>query len=181
MMSPLAFALSWAVLLPFIAWTGWGAVSPPVGLGLMAAGLAGWTLFEYVMHRFLFHLEPRHPMLKWFVFLIHGNHHDNPGDGMRNMMPLSVSVPVAALVWSGCVACLGQPGTWAFLGWIMGYVIYDGVHYACHQRPMTGRIGAALKRHHMRHHYIDDTANYAISAIFWDRVFGTHIRSLKRR
>jgi sterol desaturase/sphingolipid hydroxylase (fatty acid hydroxylase superfamily) len=179
-MSPPVFVLSWALMLPLIAWAGWGVVTPLEGAGLLVAGVFWWTLFEYVMHRFLFHLEPEHPRLKLFIFLIHGNHHDNAGDALRNMMPLIVSVPVAAAMWGACVALLGEAGTWAFLGWITGYVIYDGVHYACHQWPMRGRLGSALKRHHMRHHHLDDTGNYGISSMFWDRVFGTRIRSLKR-
>jgi sterol desaturase/sphingolipid hydroxylase (fatty acid hydroxylase superfamily) len=45
---------------------------------------------------------------------------------------------------------------------------------------MRGRLGSALKRHHMRHHHIDDSGNYGISSMLWDRVFGTRVRSLKR-
>jgi sterol desaturase/sphingolipid hydroxylase (fatty acid hydroxylase superfamily) len=99
---------------------------------------------------------------------------------MRNLMPFVVSLPIASLVWLASVALLGASGTWLFLGWISGYVMYDLVHFACHQWPMKGRFGSALKRHHMRHHYVDETGNYAISAIFWDRVFGSRITTLKR-
>jgi sterol desaturase/sphingolipid hydroxylase (fatty acid hydroxylase superfamily) len=37
-----------------------------------------------------------------------------------------------------------------------------------------------FKRHHMRHHYVNEDTNFAISALFWDRVFGSRIRSVKR-
>lgn len=180
LISPQAFVLAWGLLLPLIAWAGWRSATPLQGLGLIVGGLLVWTLFEYAMHRYLFHWGLDLPAVQWFVFLIHGNHHDNPNDPMRDIMPLSVSLPVAGLVWATCVALLGPAGTWLFLGFIAGYVIYDGVHYACHQWPMRGKLGSALKRHHMRHHYVDDRCNYAISAIFWDRAFGTRIRSLKR-
>jgi sterol desaturase/sphingolipid hydroxylase (fatty acid hydroxylase superfamily) len=33
----------------------------------------------------------------------------------------------------------------------------------------------------MLHHHFDETGNYAITAIFWDRVFGSKITSLKRQ
>ncbi len=180
LISPRVFALNWAILLPLIAWVGWGRTGFWAGLGLFAAGLLIWTLFEYAMHRYLFHLKVEWPAVKWFVFLIHGNHHDNPNDPMRDMMPLSVSLPVAALVWGACLMLLGGPGTWLFLGFILGYVVYDTVHYASHQWPMRGKLASALKRHHMRHHYVDEHGNYAISAIFWDRLFGSMVRSLKR-
>jgi sterol desaturase/sphingolipid hydroxylase (fatty acid hydroxylase superfamily) len=180
MMSPAMFVLSWSLMLPAIALIGWGSTTVAQGLVLVTSGLFVWTLFEYAMHRFPFHFTSKLAALNRLVFLIHGNHHDNPNDGMRNLMPLLVSLPIAVLVWGGSVALIGAPGTWLFLGWITGYVVYDLVHYACHQWPMKGRIGSALKRHHMRHHYVDETGNYAISAIFWDRVFGSRIVSLKR-
>ena len=179
-MSPTMFVASWSLMLPMMVVIGWGSATAAQGLALVAAGLFAWTLFEYAMHRFPFHFTAKSSVLSRLVFLIHGNHHDNPNDGMRNLMPLLVSVPIAASVWVGSVAMLGAPGTWLFLGWITGYVVYDLVHYACHQWPMKGRISAALKRHHMRHHYVDETGNYAILAIFWDRVFGSRIVSLKR-
>lgn len=180
LISARVFAIAWGFLLPFIAWVGWKSAGPVEGVGLFAAGLLVWTLFEYAMHRYLFHLELEQSAAKWLVFLIHGNHHDNPNDPLRGIMPLSVSLPIAALIWAACVALVGQAGTWAFLGFITGYVAYDTIHYACHQWPMRGKLGAALKRHHMRHHYVDDTRNYAISAIFWDSAFRTRITSLRK-
>jgi sterol desaturase/sphingolipid hydroxylase (fatty acid hydroxylase superfamily) len=179
-MSPLTFMVSWALLLPMIAWVGWKSAGAVHGLALVAAGLFAWTLFEYAMHRYPFHFSSKGSLVSRLVFLMHGNHHEDPNDSLRNLMPLLVSIPVAALAWGCCLALLGAAGTWLFLGWITGYVIYDLVHYACHQWPMQGRLGSALKRHHMRHHYVDETGNYAISAIFWDRVFGSRITSLKR-
>lgn len=185
LISPRTFALSWAVMLPLIALVGWttaGERTPgPLAMaGLIAGGLLVWSLFEYAMHRYLFHLESDAAVLKWFVYLIHGNHHTSPNDPLRGLMPLPVSISVGSLVWLACCVLLGRSGTWLFLGFMTGYVIYDAVHFACHQWPMHGRIGGMFKRHHMRHHYVDEGGNFAISALFWDRVFGSRIRSLRR-
>lgn len=180
LMSPRTFVVSWTLLLPAIASVGWGATTAWQGVGLVAAGLLVWTLFEYAMHRYPFHFATRQPLLRRMVFLMHGNHHERPNDPMRNLMPLVVSLPISALAWTISLALVGHAGTWLFLGWMTGYVIYDLLHYACHQRPMRNRLGIALKSHHMRHHHFDETGNYAISAIFWDRVFGSRISSLKR-
>jgi sterol desaturase/sphingolipid hydroxylase (fatty acid hydroxylase superfamily) len=180
-MSPRTFVATWTLLLPAIAWAGWDSADPLPAFSLIAAGLLTWTLCEYAIHRYPFHLASEQSVLRRLVFVMHGNHHDNPNDPLRNMMPLSVSLPIAALVWGGSLALVGAAGTWLFLGWITGYVIYDAVHYACHQWPMRGHLGSRLKRHHMRHHHVSENGNYAISAIFWDRVFGSQIASLKRR
>lgn len=180
LMSPRTFVASWALLLPSVAWMGWGSASAWQVAGLLVAGLLAWTLFEYATHRFPFHSGTRRPMLQRLVFLLHGNHHERPSDPLRNLMPLLVSLPVSALAWITSVALLGPAGTWLFLGWLIGYVIYDLLHYACHQCPMRNRWYAVFKRHHMRHHHFDETGNYAISAIFWDRVFGSRIDALRR-
>lgn len=185
MISPRTFAVSWAILLPLIAWVGCHFTrpleSPLQTLGLIAGGLLVWTLFEYAMHRYLFHLESSVPAVRGVVFLMHGNHHDCPNDPMRGLMPLPVSIAVGLIMWAVFAALLGAHGTWPLLGFECGYVLYDGLHYRCHQFPMRGKLGQALKRHHMRHHYVDTDGNYAISAIFWDRVFGSRITSLKRQ
>lgn len=179
--SPAGFAVIWCIALPFIAWVGWGGTSFLGALGLFAAGLASWTLFEYAMHRYLFHWNSRVPLFAKFVFLMHGNHHADPNDRLRNLMPPIVSIPIASSVWALCVLLFDAPGTWVFLGYITGYVGYDLTHYACHQWPMKGRLAFMLKRHHMRHHHVGQEGNYAITALFWDRVFGSGINSLKRR
>jgi 4-hydroxysphinganine ceramide fatty acyl 2-hydroxylase len=46
-------------------------------------GLLFWTLFEYVLHRFLFHLDdfvPDHPLALLVHFTLHGIHHHMPMD-----------------------------------------------------------------------------------------------------
>lgn len=177
--SPLGFAVVWGFALPAIVWFGWGSASAFLCLGLFAIGLLVWLLFEYAMHRYLFHWDASSKLVRQFVFVMHGNHHVDPNDRMRNLMPPVVSLPIGGMVWAACVSLLGSAGTWAFLGFIVGYVIYDVIHYACHQWAMKGRIAQILKRHHMRHHYVAMDGNYAITALFLDRLFGTRIKSLK--
>jgi sterol desaturase/sphingolipid hydroxylase (fatty acid hydroxylase superfamily) len=180
LISPRVFALSWFIILPLIAWSGWGTATPWVATGLAAAGLLVWTVFEYAMHRYLFHWESDIRLARWLVYLIHGNHHESPNDPLRGLMPLGVSIPVCGLLWLAFVGLMGPAGSWLLLGFMTGYVAYDVIHYACHQWPMRSPLGMHFKRHHMRHHYVDEHANYSISAIFLDRIFGTHIKSLKR-
>lgn len=174
------FVILWSVLLPSIALVGWGAASPLAAVGLILAGLVGWTLFEYLVHRYLFHMKPKGRLASWLIFVLHGNHHTEPRDPLRNLMPPILSIPIALCIWAIMVAAAGAAGTWLFLGFMIGYVAYDLVHYACHQWPMRGPIGHAFKRHHMRHHHVDPDAHYAITGLFWDSAFGSRIASLKR-
>jgi hypothetical protein len=63
-------------------------------------------------------------------------------------------------------AAFGPAGTVIFLGFCIGYIIYDCVHYACHQLPMRGPVLRQLRRHHLCHHHGREEGNYAITAIF---------------
>src|SRR5436190_2194251 len=38
-------------------------------------GMFFWTLFEYIAHRFLFHMIANSGRAKKFVYTLHGNHH----------------------------------------------------------------------------------------------------------
>ena len=174
-LTPRTFVATWAVVLPVVVLAGRNAVGPLAWIGLVLAGLLVWSLFEYAMHRFVFHLEPRAAIGRRMAFVMHGNHHGDPGDPDRSLMPLIVSLPWSGAIWGLFFLLLGQAGSVAFLGFAAGYVIYDAVHYACHQLPVKGRLLRALRRHHLRHHFGQADGDYAITAIFWDRVFGSRI------
>jgi sterol desaturase/sphingolipid hydroxylase (fatty acid hydroxylase superfamily) len=174
------FAVLWAILLPAIAVIGWKTAPTWWAIPLIFGGVIVWTVAEYALHRHVFHFETRSPMLEKAVFVIHGNHHSHPNDPLRNLMPPAVSVPAAALIWLVFVWAFGAVGTWLLLGFLMGYVAYDLVHFACHQWPMKGRLANALKVHHMRHHHFKVGGNYAITGMIWDRVFATRISSVRK-
>src|ERR1700674_4819527 len=81
--------------------TGWGltSVSVPAMVGLGVGGYALWTLFEYWLHRIVFHFEPQEGLGARLHWIIHGVHHDHPNDPMRLVMPPAVSMPLGAIVF----------------------------------------------------------------------------------
>ena len=175
LVTPPAFVLTWTVFLACALYASWGVTSLPVSIMLVLLGVLIWTLFEYAMHRFIFHLKPTSALGRWLIFLTHGNHHAAPGDRYRNIMPPMVSVVISAAIWAAFWMLLGPKGSVLYLGFGIGYVVYDAIHFACHQLPMRGPLLRQLRRHHIRHHYARQEGNYAITAIFWDRLFGTDI------
>lgn len=179
-LSAAGFLVLWAMALPAIAIV--GVITAPTvwALPFVFLGLVVWTIVEYVLHRFIFHFEPQSALLKQAIFVIHGNHHADPNDPLRNLMPPIVSLSVGGLIWLLSLWGFGLIGTWFFLGFMVGYVAYDLVHYACHQFPMKGRVARAVKRHHMRHHHFKVGGNYAITGMIWDRVFSTRISSSRK-
>src|SRR6266853_6601207 len=68
-------------------------------VALFLLGVLLWTLTEYLIHRYIFHYEPKTRWGKRLHYLIHGVHHDYPNDARRLVMPPSISVPLAVLFY----------------------------------------------------------------------------------
>ncbi len=154
------------------------SVSVPVVVGLAAAGYALWTLFEYWLHRVIFHFEPENGLGARLHWIIHGVHHDHPNDPLRLVMPPAVSVPLAALVFGVLYLIFGAHYAPAIgAGFFIGYLVYDMTHYYLHHFRPQGRLARMLRERHMRHHFQDDTRGFGISAPYWDEVFGTSSRA----
>jgi sterol desaturase/sphingolipid hydroxylase (fatty acid hydroxylase superfamily) len=148
------------------------------GVALIFAGYVFWTLFEYWLHRVVFHFEPDNGVGARLHWMIHGVHHDHPNDPLRLVMPPSVSVPLGALMQLLFYAVLGWNASLAFgAGFFAGYLAYDMLHYALHHHVPKSAVGKRLRELHMRHHFQDETVGFGISAPYWDRVFGTFPQS----
>jgi len=141
--------------------------------GLFLLGVLIWTLLEYIIHRYVFHYEPKTALGKRLHYIIHGVHHDYPNDARRLVMPPSISIPVALLFWTLFAISLGKYAPAVSAGFGFGYVCYDSIHFAIHHFEMKRRVLLWLKQYHLRHHYKDDHVGYGISSPLWDYLFGT--------
>ncbi len=143
-------------------------------LGLLAGGYMMWTLFEYWLHRLVFHFEPEEGIGARLHWIIHGVHHDHPNDPLRLVMPPSVSVPLGGLIIGLFYLAFGTSVAPALgAGFVSGYLVYDMTHYYLHHFRARGRLGRLLRELHMRHHFQDDTRGFGISAPYWDAAFRT--------
>ncbi len=180
---PAVVVVIWLPVAAFFLWR--GAVSLPAGaswavlpLGFLL-GVFLWTLAEYLVHRFVFHYDPKGERMQKFFFLFHGVHHAQPQLKTRLVMPPVVSIPMAAVFFGLFTlifgALLGAPHWTAptFSGFILGYLVYDMIHYATHHWPMRAGYLKFLKRYHMAHHFKKPNASYGVSSPLWDIVFGT--------
>ena len=140
---------------------------------LFLLGILLWTLLEYLIHRYIFHYEPKTGLGKRLHYIIHGVHHDYPNDGRRLVMPPSISVPLAFLFYGVFLLIFGHLTPSVFAGLVFGYLCYDMLHYATHHFPMKRGVWLWLKQYHLRHHYKDDQVGYGISSPLWDYVFRT--------
>lgn len=162
-----------------------GGIAESIGIwwsvAVFVVGVVAWTLVEYVIHRWAFHLEPTTELGKRVHFLVHGIHHDYPRDSTRLVMPLLVSVPLGIAFYLMFAAFFAPFHNALFSGFIFGYVAYDSIHYATHHFPMTTRVGRFLKEYHMKHHYVDDHTAFGVSSPLWDFVFRTVPAWARRR
>lgn len=164
----------------FILYGGWlalsGARGPVVGLSVYLGGVLSFSLLEYLLHRFLFHL-PIGPSYesKVRLFLMHGLHHEFPNDRFRLVAPPLMSWPIALAIALALHAMLAADLAWiAFGGVTLGYLAYDWIHYATHHfRSPKNRVMKLLRRAHAVHHYKLFHLNMGISSPLWDWVFGT--------
>jgi sterol desaturase/sphingolipid hydroxylase (fatty acid hydroxylase superfamily) len=145
------------------------AISAWAGTGLLI-----WTLFEYLLHRFIFHFEAHSRLEERLQYLIHGLHHDDPADPTRLVMPPVAAIVLALILYTAFRFALGAVFVHPFFaGFLAGYLCYDYIHYAIHHFTPQTRIGKFLKQSHMAHHYITHNARWGVSSPFWDYVFGT--------
>jgi sterol desaturase/sphingolipid hydroxylase (fatty acid hydroxylase superfamily) len=142
-------------------------------------GVFLWTLTEYLLHRFVFHFRARSPWQERIIYLFHGIHHHQPQIKTRLVMPPVVSIPLAAalyaliyLIW----AILLKAPQWVDLlaaGLILGYLVYDMIHYATHHFPMKRGYLKFLRKYHMQHHFKTPGQRFGVSSPLWDTVFRT--------
>lgn len=152
-------------------------LSAPVVAATVLAGIGFWTLVEYTLHRFMFHLDDWMP--EWWGcyflhFLLHGVHHFLPMDKTRLVMPPLLLALLQAPVAKFIFALLPRAYAYPFLaGAFVGYVGYDMVHYFLHHARLPTEHMRSMKTHHLAHHYKDFHQGFGITTKFWDKVFGT--------
>ncbi len=165
------------LFLPVVAYSlhiAYGTMGISMQVSLVIAGLFVWTLTEYLLHREIFHLQPESVWGKRLHFIMHGVHHDYPNDSRRLVMAPAISIPLAAFFFILFKNIFGPTYVFPFFaGFIIGYLVYDMMHYAIHHFPMRGKLGTYLKKHHFRHHYMDSDINFGVSSPLWDVVFRT--------
>lgn len=155
---------------------------------MFCVGMGTWSFTEYMLHRFLFHVDellPDQPLFLFTHFLTHGVHHLIPMDRYRLVMPPLLVVPLIGLTWTLFripLFFLHWSMFYSFYGGLVfAYVLYDLVHYFSHHGwsvPRDSHMGK-MKTYHMKHHFADKYhEGYGITTKFWDRVFGTMIKGL---
>ena len=140
------------------------------------AGLFFFSLIEYAIHRWLLHDR------RSALFYLHAAHHLEPGKTSAFLFPTSFLLFISAwylLTWG----LHFHEASYFMMGLSGGYFYFDTLHHIEHTTRINQIPFRWLKKtwaFHSVHHRIDQ-GNFGVTTSFWDVVFGTHQKQVKRR
>jgi sterol desaturase/sphingolipid hydroxylase (fatty acid hydroxylase superfamily) len=133
---------------------------------LFGFGYGGWTLAEYLMHRFVFHHFP--------VFTaMHLAHHKEPHELIGTPTFVTLAAFALLVFWPTHVFAGLEKASALTAGMMSGYLAYVSVHYIVHNVGSRGLpwMKRLIRLHAIHHH--DMHHNFGVTTALWDRVFGT--------
>lgn len=136
-------------------------------------GMLLFSLVEYLMHRYIFHMEPTNKTKAEIQYKFHGVHHEYPKDKERLAMPPVVSIVLVVILFFLFRLVIGDLVFGFLPGFLFGYTAYLGVHYIVHAFRPPSNIFKVLWVHHGIHHYKDNERAFGVSSPLWDFIFRT--------
>ena len=144
---------------------------------LFVIGVLAWTLLEYGLHRFLFHIQipVRTPWLRNIVNSSHLLHHAAPRDHTKVLVHPSYGLVISSILYGLIYLITGSlfsaagmmTGVWS------GFLYYEAVHYRVHfSLSATGFVGRQ-RRAHFYHHFTNNKRCFGVTSPLWDYVFRT--------
>ena len=111
-----------------------------------------------------------------FAYYAHGQHHDEPDLPVYTLLPpinaALILLPLLAIFF----ITIPRPWLEIFTGFfLLGYLVYEYVHFAVHQSQPRNRLTQALRRHHLTHHAHGREGNFGVSSPLWDIIFRTSL------
>jgi 4-hydroxysphinganine ceramide fatty acyl 2-hydroxylase len=153
-------------------------------LWLFPLGVFAWTLLEYGLHRFVFHIrvEFRNPKTADFVNASHLNHHAAPRDPDKLLVQPAYGLTVSGLLFGIIYLLSGSlfsaagimAGIWA------GFLYYEAVHYRVHLTSSPSGFIAKQRRAHFYHHFTNRERCFGVTSPLWDYVFRTQLSRPQR-
>ncbi len=164
-----------------------GAMQAPArALAAAAAAVLVYPFVEYLLHRFVLHGRwlYKNPLTADLWKRIHYDHHQDPNrldvlfGSLSNTLPtiVAIGLPVGWLIG-------GAPGAFSALASAFVIIsVYEFCHCVQHLNytPKSAWL-RRIKKHHMAHHFHNETGNFGITSTFIDRIVGTFYEDQKTR
>ena len=141
-------------------------------VGSFVLGALGWTLAEYLLHRFVFHGASA----KRLGASEHRRHHAQVDYFAPWWQKALAALAATAVVLPLAIVAQGATiGLFFTAGFIGMYLLYEILHRRAHTHPPTGPYGRWLRRNHFAHHFVDPRRGQGVTTPVWDRVFRTRL------
>ncbi|MDF0607078.1 sterol desaturase family protein [Neisseriaceae bacterium TC5R-5] len=164
-LSPLAYFLDFLTIPLLFGLALWLA---PLVWWQLPLGVLAWSLLEYLLHRYSFHVHFRRD---------HWAHH------VDELAHIGISGWLVTLICVGLwVPAYFLHASSVFAGFMLGYFAYLTLHYSMH-RPdsFLYRFIGGLAHNHALHHQKGIEMNFGVTLPLWDRVFATYTKTVPVR
>ena len=160
---------------------------PLTAVAYFVAGMALWTLLEYVVHRFVLHGRfpdgegaYRRFTHKYFDPL-HWEHHKRPWDGNHVNGTLKDTLHFSIVFVAVSFLFPIATGPQLVAGLLFAYVCEEWVHHSVHFYHFNNRYFDYIRRHHLYHHSPKGMeVGFGLTNGFWDIVWDTRIPAEER-
>lgn len=135
---------------------------------LVISGALGWTLIEYLLHRFVLH--GLLPFSSW-----HQLHHQRPGALIGVPVSIGALLTLVFVFLPAALVLDHWRSAGLTLGFLSGYLFYAAIHHVLHHKSDGELPWFTEQRHfHARHHAgLRPPGNYGVTTSIWDRLLGT--------
>jgi sterol desaturase/sphingolipid hydroxylase (fatty acid hydroxylase superfamily) len=149
-----------------------GVLSVIAGMG----GLLYWSLFEYLVHRYPYHLRFKSARVRWFIEAFHLYHHKHLNDKrVLNTGPFTLYPLAFVLLSPWGLLMRGSFYFWIFaIALLSAYVFYEYVHFSIHMKHYEKGYLAYIQRYHLYHHDKAWGKNFGNTSPLWDKILGTY-------
>ncbi|MBU2917616.1 MAG: 4-hydroxysphinganine ceramide fatty acyl 2-hydroxylase [Psychrosphaera sp.] len=147
-------------------------------------GLVFWTFLEYVIHRWIYHININSRKLRFVIDGFHFYHHHIMNDRRVLNAGFLTLYLVSALILPPFYLIFNltpQPELFYqfALGILMGNLFYEFVHFQIHYKRHSRGYLRSIQNYHLYHHQKRWNKNYGNTSSFWDRIFNTYDASFK--
>jgi hypothetical protein len=135
-------------------------------------GAIGWTLVEYLLHRFVFHAaSAKGPGARE-----HRKHHAHVDYFAPWWQKALAAVAATAILLPLLSFIVGvEGGAACTLGFISMYLLYEILHRRAHTRAPRSHYGRWRRKNHLAHHFVDPRLAQGVTTPIWDLVFRTRL------
>jgi 4-hydroxysphinganine ceramide fatty acyl 2-hydroxylase len=144
-------------------------------------GLLVWSIFEYVVHRWIYHIQFKNKKIKWFLEAFHLYHHQYLDKHHVLNAGFLIIYPLFASFWIIYFLATQNVIATSFFcfGVIAYYFFYEIVHYFIHYKKYQNGYLQFIQKYHLYHHYKKSNKNFGNTSTLWDVVLGTYDKQYK--